>query len=238
MPELRSPATVHGEAMTPSLTGRRIRLRPVTDADAEWNFNLILRLGIASVPRLDRFASAYANGTVAHFIACDIRSGARVGYSSLHNAGPAGRHVELGVLADPDCAIPAVGAEAFFLTANYAFASSPIHKLYIRTTEAGVALFGGTLAAMSRREGLLREHLFFRGRYWDAYVMAIYRDDWLRLGSPVADRIAAPAREDEKDGDVLFLASCRTFVMPVKGARRGKDGLFELTLVHVEHGCG
>jgi hypothetical protein len=186
-------AIVHNVA---PLTGRRIKLRPVTDADAEWNFNLILRLGIASVPRLDRFASAYADSTAEHFIACEIRSGARVAYSSLHNADPAWRHVELGVLADADCGIPAVGAETFFLTANYAFMSWPICKLYIRTTQASGVLGSGTLTAMFRSEGILRDHLFFRGRYWDVFIMAGYRDDWLRRGVPVVRRITARTSED------------------------------------------
>jgi RimJ/RimL family protein N-acetyltransferase len=200
MSETHGRTVVNKEAAPASVTGRRIVLRPATDADAEWKFNLILRLGIASVPRLDRFALGHAETVAAHFIACDHRSKVRVGYSSLHNADPAGRHVELGVLTDPDCAIPAVGAETFFLTANYAFASLPICKLYMRTTEASAAEFGGTIAAMSRREGTLREHLYFRGRYWDLYVTAVYRDDWLRLGKPIADRIS---------GAVLYLSYCQ-----------------------------
>jgi hypothetical protein len=200
MSETRGRAGANKEAAPASMTGRRIALRPATDADAEWNFNLILRLGIASVPRLDRFASAYAETAVAHFIACDLRSDVQVGYSSLHNADPAGRHIELGVLTDPDCSIPAVGAETFFLTANYAFVSLPICKLYMRVTEASAAEFGGTLATMSRREGTLREHFYFRGRHWDVYIMAVHRDDWLRLGKPIADRISRA---------VLYLSRCQ-----------------------------
>lgn len=190
MPVMPGPADVPHEAGRLPLTGRRVCLRPVTDADTEYVFTLLVRLGIASVPRLDRFASAYA-GDGTHFIVHDRRDGGHAGYTSLHSAGPGGRHIELGVLADPDSAIKAAGAEALFLTADYAFSSLPIRKLYIRTTEASAAHLGGALAAMSKREGTLREHLFFRGRYWDVYVTAICRADWNRMGRPIVERISA-----------------------------------------------
>ena len=159
--------------------------------DGDWCLGLMLRLGLLSLPRRYRFIGAHDGNAKAEFAVCDLRSGARVGYTGLYASDPAGAHVELGLLSDPDRDLPGAGPEGAFLTINYACSMWPIRKLYMRTTQASTASFGGTLAAISRREGTLREHLFFRGRHWDVYIAAIYRDDWLRKGKPVADRLVS-----------------------------------------------
>jgi hypothetical protein len=45
-----------------------------------------------------------------------------------------------------------------------------------------------------RREGLLTEHVFLDGRYWDVHVLATDRATWQREGSPLIARLRAGGR--------------------------------------------
>lgn len=179
----------------------------MSSQDGKWCIDLMARLGLDLLPRRYRFIAANDEYPKAEFAVCDLRSGDRVGYTGLYASDPAGAHLELGLLSEPGCSLPGAGPEGAFLTINYAFSAWPIRKLYIRTSQASTAYFGGTLAAISRREGTLRDHVFFRGKHWDVYIAAIYRDDWIRSGQPVVDRLLR--RQPVKAGGELSVSGKR-----------------------------
>ena len=198
MPVAPEPSEQRGEGRDRCLEGRRVRLRPTTVADGEWIYDLELRLGLAGLPTLDRFLSAYDKRAAALFVICDRRDGTRVGTSGLFHLDDG--NVEWGISTDPDSGLPGAGVEAAFLIIDYAFATRDIHKLYGRTTSASTASFGGTIARLSRREGVLHQHEFFRGQFWDLYLSAIYRDDWMRAGRPIVERLTG-GREQASEQD-------------------------------------
>ncbi|MBK1787851.1 GNAT family N-acetyltransferase [Prauserella sp. ASG 168] len=99
-----------------------------------------------------------------------------LGFSTLQARSPAG-HIRSGIYLDPAKARFGVGSEATHLTINYAFATFDLEKMILQTTEASFGGFGTALDP-EEQEGILREHLYFRGRHWDLHSYKVTRDDW------------------------------------------------------------
>jgi hypothetical protein len=55
--------------------------------------------------------------------------------------------------------------------------------------EYNLRTFGSVTKRFFRREGLLTDHLFLDGRYWDVHVLATDRATWQREGSPLIARL-------------------------------------------------
>jgi RimJ/RimL family protein N-acetyltransferase len=180
-----------------------VLLRPATKADGPGFYALLLRLGIASLPRQDVFVAGYDRDFAASFAICSRSDGEVRGYASLFELDPAG-HVQVGVCTDPTAGEPGLGAEAALLTINFAFSMWNIRKVYIRTTAASISRFGGTTAAIARKEAVLTEHMFFQGQLWDVHIFAIYRQDWIGAGKQIVERLAGRP-DHQAHNQTLFL---------------------------------
>lgn len=192
-----------GTALFPHVETRRMRLRPASAAEGTENYEIFLRNGMNNLPNLDMWLAAYSRDfaahsiylrdLAAHFIIQQLRDNADVGFAGLAELSPAG-HCELGLYTDLRKADIGIGAEATLLLLNYAFATWRVRKVYMRTTDAAIGFFGGTLATMCRREAVLKEHQYFRGRLWDIYLYAVHRTDWDERGAQIVERLVAGPR--------------------------------------------
>ena len=195
-----------GTVLFPHVETRRVRLRPATASDGTDNYELFLRNGMNNLPNLDMWLAAYSRDLAAHsaysrdlaghFVIQQRRDGADVGFGGLSELSPAG-HCEVGLYTDLAKADVGIGAEATLLFINYAFATWRVRKVYMRTTDAAVGFFGGTLAAISRKEAVLPQHQYFRGRLWDVYLYAVYREAWDERGAALVERLVGGPGERE-----------------------------------------
>lgn len=186
-------ASIVDPSTIPALLGsRRIRLRPAGAADGQFLYQLLFELGFTALPILPLWVadSTPFKDAAAQFVVERVANQQMIGYTSLHELDPNAGHVQMGVYAMPGGSSPGLGAEAALLTINYGFAMWPIRKVYCNTTEANMRYFGGAISKIARREALLRQHKYFQGRLWDLQIFAIYRDDWVRTGLPLAQRLA------------------------------------------------
>ena len=177
-----------GPGAFPYTEGRQVRLRPGSTADGPDCYRLTLRIAVGAMPDEAHFLNTLKATADAFFAIVSKEDGAVIGYTSLADLDPAG-HVRLLVWAEQGLDGPA--AEAALLTINYAFAMWAIRKVYVHVTDASHDFLGPALTPIARLEAALPDHEFFRGQVWEVRVLAIYRDDWLRLGKPLADRLAA-----------------------------------------------
>lgn len=176
-------------ALHPHTCARRVRLRPASAADGATFYRTLLAAGVESLPPPDRIAEDFASVT-ALFLIERRADGETIGYSTLHNRGRAG-HLEAGLYTDTSRARHGLGGEATVLTINYGFATYPIDKMIVRTTEAS---FDGIADAFDAEgaEGALRDHLYFRGRTWDLHAFAFGRAEWLEYMRHVEPVIIRP----------------------------------------------
>jgi RimJ/RimL family protein N-acetyltransferase len=207
---MRGAVRPPGQALLfPYVETRRVRLRAALASDGTDNYEFFLRNGMNNLPNLDMFLaaysrdlashSAYSRDLAAHFVIQQRRDNMDVGFGGLFELSPAG-HVEVGLYTDLNKADIGIGAEATLLFINYAFATWRVRKVYMRTTEASLRFFGGTLASISRHEAVLPEHQYFRGMLWDVYIYAVYRPDWEARGRDVLERLVGGPRRATQNG--------------------------------------
>jgi RimJ/RimL family protein N-acetyltransferase len=72
-----------------------------------------------------------------------------------------------------------LGAEAAGLLLAHLFERYPLRKVYGMAFEQTRPTRGW--GRFFREEAHLRQHVWFRGRYWDEYVLAVHRVDWEQL---------------------------------------------------------
>ena len=68
--------------------------------------------------------------------------------------------------------------EAGELLIDYLFSYWDFEKLCAECPEFNVGAFKSGLGGLLSEEGCLRNHERFLGRFWDLYLLAIYRDVW------------------------------------------------------------
>jgi hypothetical protein len=73
------------------------------------------------------------------------------------------------------------------LFVDYLFQGWPYRKLYIECPEYNQDQIQSFLS-LCHMEGLLREHLFLDGRYWDLGTWSIWRDSWPQLRTALIRR--------------------------------------------------
>ena len=170
----------------PRTHGAQVRIRPATAASGRDCYRLIRGLPDCLVPDEGRFL-ATLNHTFDGFFAVTRRNDDTVvGYTVLADPDPAG-HIRFASWMAPEDR--AAGTEAALLTVNYAFAMWPLRKVYVHVTDASPDHLGQALGAIARLEAVLSDYEFFGGQAWDVRILAIYRDDWLRYGGPLVDRL-------------------------------------------------
>lgn len=160
----------------PHTASRRVVLRPASASDHTGFFGTLLRTGFESFRPADLPARALLRSLDAVFVVVHRASGEELGFSALYGHDQAG-HMRCGIYLEKDRLRFGVGSEAVYLTVNYAFAMFSVDRLITQTTEASSASFGLSFS-QSDKDGVLSEHLYFRGRPWDLHTFHIDRGDW------------------------------------------------------------
>jgi hypothetical protein len=174
----------------PHTASRRIVLRPATATEQAGFFQTLLRTGLESIRPAAPPSKARLRMCNAAFVVARRNTDEVLGFSTLHGLDPAG-HIRSGVYLDPERARLGIGTEAIHLSTNFAFATFNIDKLIAQTTEASFGAFGLALDD-GQKEGVLHDHLYFRGRLWDLHTFRIERRDWESYVDESLDGVLPP----------------------------------------------
>lgn len=175
-------------ASVPPMESRRVRLRPISEADRSFLYRIMtapeaggrVRFGGAT-PSPEKVAASLWESVLAQFIVEGKDSGEALGLVAITSPNFRNRHCYLSALAEPRAQGTGLVAEGVFLGCNYAFLTWPLRKIYMESSEESFREFQGGLGALFQEEGRLREHVFWNGRYLDVLILAIYRQTWARL---------------------------------------------------------
>ena len=178
-------ATPSGPTPAP-LETRRIRLRPATPSDADFLHDIVFDDGL--IPLGTTSESEPAHRSLVNFIICRTDTGSPIGSTGISNPHFANGYAYFGVRTLRDALRTGFGVEGAGLCINYAFQMWNFRKLYSETTDVGIRYFGSALGRLLKEEGRLRDHEFFAGTYWDRVTLAMYREDWYKIGLPLLTR--------------------------------------------------
>lgn len=206
--------------LTPYVETQRTSLSIADPSDGIALYELLLGLGLHSMPPLKVFLEQLAQQDISALFAITLRhTGETVGFGTLHEMDPAG-HINIGIFTDTDKARFGLGGEAMMLLVNYAFATwDNVRKVYFVTTDASLDRLGW-VGDLIPKEATLPEHMFFRGRLWDVHFYAIYRTMWQQQGADVLARLVqGPGAERPKGFRALLHHLKRLVRKPKEYAR-------------------
>jgi RimJ/RimL family protein N-acetyltransferase len=178
---------------------RRVHLKRFEDADVAAYLELCSSLDVG---RQFRFGGAAINphaamaavwdGTLVHLVGVGNRTRRRLGVASVTSADMRNGTAYLSIVGDPSVLGTGLMIEVAGLAIEYVFQTWPFRKLYAEVPEYNLRTFGSVTKRFFRREGLLTEHVFLDGRYWDVHILATDRATWQREGSPIVARLRTP----------------------------------------------
>lgn len=184
--DTRVPQSVAGPPGTPLAT-RRVRLRPVRDADLPFLYALMTapesgaRVRFAgATPSPSQVAATLWEDVLAQFV-IESASGEAIGLFVVSSPNFRDGYAYFSVLGRPDMLGRGRVAEGGMLGVHYAFSTWPFRKLYMESSETSYAAFGSGLGRFFAEEGRLRQHAYFDGRYQDLRILAVYRETWAAL---------------------------------------------------------
>jgi RimJ/RimL family protein N-acetyltransferase len=172
------------------LQGKKLYLRPPTKEDipffVRWmNDQEITQFlavylpitGAGEVEWLDRLQKNNDKDIV--LVIVDAKTDKPIGTMGLHRINWKDRTATTGALiGEKSYWGKGYGSEAKMLLLHYAF-----HSLNLRKICSLVLSFNGRSKAYSEKcgykvEGVLKEHIFKNGEYWDEIHMAVFKEDW------------------------------------------------------------
>ncbi|EIV95372.1 acetyltransferase [Frankia sp. QA3] len=172
----------------PRFAGRFLRLMPVLPASTPFLYELAVTPEIGfrwryrgSVPSYPQFEQELWQGVLTQFVIESIETARPVGHAICYNPEFALGYAYVGAAISADYTGSGLAVEALDLFVRYVFDIWPFRKLYFEVPEFNYPQFAGADRGNSAGgaleiEGRLRKHDFYRGRYWDRLILAVYRD--------------------------------------------------------------
>jgi RimJ/RimL family protein N-acetyltransferase len=164
--------------------GRFVRLRAVRDLDRPFLYGMLTDPEIGArwrfrgaVPRPEAFERVLWDGVLAQFVVEGRRDGVPKGVVTSYGANLSAGTASMAVALAADHVRHGLGVEAAYLFCDYQFATWSLRKLYLETPEFNCGRFLGAIGRYCHVEGVLRDHEYFDGRYWDSVSLAVYRAD-------------------------------------------------------------
>ena len=170
-----------------SIEGPRTLLRPAAWDDLElfykWRSD-IAELHLWSMlrrvtslkefePEFDRLLAGNAT-----FVVVLKETGGEAGFVQAYGFNLEQGWASFMMYMDRACRAPGVTLEAGLLLMSYLFDSFPLRKLYAEVFEYNTESERILLRLGFVEEARLREHVWYRDRYWDHLRLALYREKW------------------------------------------------------------
>jgi RimJ/RimL family protein N-acetyltransferase len=176
------------------LEGKLVRLRPLEPEDlepaAKWmndpevTYFLGMRYPISRVEeeRWLREASTSNNFAGGLRLAIETKEGMLLGSIDLRNTSPEDRRASLGVvIGEPEYWSKGYGADAIMTVLRFGFGQMNLNRVSLDLFEFNERALACYRKCGFREEGRLRQDRFKHGRYWDAIVMGILREEFEAL---------------------------------------------------------
>lgn len=170
--------------LVPALATDSYQLIPVrremTDAlyrlstDPAINFRWRFR---GAIPTPEAFDAALWQGVVAQFIVVETGTTDILGHVVCYGAEPAQQHAYVGAVFSPRMIATGRPIQPIALFINYVFVTWNLRKLYMEVPEFNMETLWSGTGSFFHQEACFREHDYYAGRFWDKYVLAVYRNE-------------------------------------------------------------
>jgi RimJ/RimL family protein N-acetyltransferase len=180
-----SPVPASHEPTPPRLTGRRVHLRPIVEADYGFLFALETdeEMGYrwrhrGETPSPEVFVRDLWMNALVQFVVCGNHDDEPIGHVFAYNANLRNGTAFCAMALAPGIKRKGWALEAGALFIDYVFKLWDLRKLYGETLSFNYEQFAGGAGRVFKEEGRLGDHEYFDGQYWDLIMLALYRDEW------------------------------------------------------------
>lgn len=168
--------------------GRFLRLRLLRDMDRPFLYTLLTSQDIGvrwrfrgAIPRPDAFEKMLWEGVLAQCIVEGLEDEVPRGIVTAYGVNMSAGTANIAVALTSEWVGKGFGVEAFYLFLEYAFDTWALRKVYLEAPEFNCAQFESAVGRYLHVEGILKEHEYYGGQYWDSIILAVYRSDVLRF---------------------------------------------------------
>ena len=166
--------------LAPTLSNRELRLTPVEPEDLRFLYSMSIHPETAfrwryrgAPPPADRFAADLWHQVLVQFVV-RLPDGEPIGHVVAYGADMGQRYAYAGAVFRSDFTGSGLGAQAFTMFVRYLFHTFPMRKLYVEVPGFNWEQISSGEDRHFETEGVMRDHEFYAGRYWDRYLCAIY----------------------------------------------------------------
>jgi RimJ/RimL family protein N-acetyltransferase len=177
-----------GPPLAPVLEDDEIRLSTVEPEDVRFLYALATHPHTCfrwryrgNPPPIDRFAQDLWSKVLVQFVARRAADGEPVGHVVAYGADMGQGYAYLGAVFQSWYSGTGLAARAVALFVRYLFQTQPLRKLYLEVPGYNWEQVRSGQGRLFQVEGVMRDHEYFAGRYWDRYLCAIYRDGATKL---------------------------------------------------------
>ena len=175
------------------LEGKLVRLRAVEQEDLERDVTwvndrevtrfLSMRYPISRAEEerwlRDRPPNDFSNGP---FFAIETKDGVHIGNTNLMPANPEDRKAGLGIMiGDKEYWSNGYGTDAVVTLLHFGFGEMNLNRIWLHVFDYNERAQACYKKCGFVEEGRLRQHYYSMGRYWDVIVMAVLRDEFVKL---------------------------------------------------------
>jgi RimJ/RimL family protein N-acetyltransferase/acyl carrier protein len=182
------PASVTGllpargrSPLAPVLGNAAYRLTPVAESDMDFLYRLATHPETGyrwryrgNPPPPQDFAADLWTQVLVQYVARATSTGEPAGHVVAYGADLSHGHAYLGAIFTPDHAGTGLAAEITALFTRYLFHTFRLHKVYLEVPGFNWPQVESGAGRFFQLEGVLHDHDFYAGRYWDKYVCAVY----------------------------------------------------------------
>ncbi|WP_169811195.1 GNAT family N-acetyltransferase [Nocardia amamiensis] len=171
------------DPLAPVLESSVFRLDALQPVDTEYLYALAVRpencfrwryRGVPPAP--ERFVEELWAQVVTQYVVRRVDNNQPAGHVVAYSADRTISHAYVGAVFEPTYAGTGLAAEVITLFVRYLFRTFPFRKLYLEVPGFNWPQMSSGEGRYFQVEGLLRDHVYYAGRYWDQYVCAVYAD--------------------------------------------------------------
>jgi RimJ/RimL family protein N-acetyltransferase len=171
------------DPLTPVLENRVLRLEPLQPNDVPFLYALAVAPENCfrwryhgAPPSPERFTEELWEHVLTQYVARRVDNDQPVGHVVAYGANQNTSHAYVGAVFQPSYTGTGLAAEMVALFTRHLFRIFPLRKLYLEIPGFNWDQLSSGEGNYFQTEGVLRDHVYYAGRYWDQHICAIYPD--------------------------------------------------------------
>lgn len=182
-------------AGSPRLASERVLMRVIHPQDYPFLYELSVAPELrfrwrfrAEQPTYEDFVRTLGTTVFDQYLVVDRTVGTRLGHVVCYRASRGNGTAYVGVAEAPQARMQGSLVEAGRLFFRYLFDCHGFRKLYLEVPGYNISQFSSAPGNGFVEEGVLRDHEWFLGRWWDLHLYALYREGWERRFAALGER--------------------------------------------------